>query len=283
MTPSQALQQQTARRDFAAAVALDETRLDLARAALLIAAEEEPGLAIAPHLTRINELGQEARLVLEFVRGHRVVAFNEYFFETLGFNGNRRNYQDPRNSFLNRVLERRTGIPITLSLLYYEIGRRAGLEVEGIGMPGHFLVRVRAAPYAEPLLVDTFHTRIMTPEDCQDKLDEIYEGRLPLHKSHLLAVTKKQILARMLANLKSIYTQAQLLPRALAASERILLILPDAHAERRDSALLAAALQRWGDAIRWGNSYLHAAPAAPDFTEIREQVKNWQRRQAQLN
>lgn len=283
MTVLQVLQQKEARRRLAAVLAQDEARLDLARAALLIAAEEEPGLTIEPYLTRIDELGREARLFLDTVSGPPVGVFNEYFFETLGFSGNRHNYQDPRNSFLNRVLERRTGIPITLAVLYAEIGRRAGLSVAGIGMPGHFLVQARADDDAQAYLIDAFHACVMTPEDCQERLNEIFNGRLPLHPSHLQPVTKRQILARILANLKALYAQNQRPQRALAASERILLIMPDAHAEHRDAAFFLAAQERWHEAAERATTYLRLAPAAPDFTEIRATLKHWQQRGAHLN
>lgn len=283
MTPQQILQQKEARRRLAAVLAQDESRLDLARAALLIAAEEEPGLTIEPYLSRIEELGHEARLLLDTLGGPPVGVFNEYFFETLGFSGNRQSYQDPRNSFLNRVLERRTGIPITLAVLYAEIGRRAGLIVEGIGMPGHFLVQARATDDPQAYLIDAFHACVMTSEDCQARLDDIFGGRVTLHPSHLQPVSKRQILARMLANLKAIYAQIQRPQRALAATERILLIMPDAHAEHRDAAFFLAALERWHEAAERAAKYLQLAPAAPDFTEIRELAKKWRSQQAHLN
>ncbi len=282
MPSSRILQQQEARRRFAEAVGAEETRLDLARAALLIAAEDEPGLHVEPYLERLDEWGQEAReLVAQTADG--VTALNEYLFDTLGFNGNRKNYQDPRNSFLNRVIERRVGLPITLSVVYLEVAWRTGLPAEGVGMPGHFIVRVGESWGGEAALVDPFHRRVLSVEDCQDKLDELFNGRLVLHPLHLRAVTKKEILTRMLANLKGVYAQSKLHARAIAAGERILLINPDAHGELRDCAYLLAAMSRWDEAVQTGEKYLKAAPAAPDFDEIRELVKQWQRRRAALN
>jgi regulator of sirC expression with transglutaminase-like and TPR domain len=282
MTPGRNLQQQEARRLFAAEVEADETRLNLARAALLLAAEDEPGLYFEPYLEQLDEWGGEARrLVVK--EANEIAALNDYLFRELGFNGNQKNYQDPRNSLLNRVIERRAGLPITLSVIYLEIAARAGLRAEGVGMPGHFIVRVFDDVNAEEKLVDPFHQRILSREDCQDKLDEIYQGRLLLHPLHLRSVTKKEILTRMLANLKGVYFRSKQFARALAAGERILLVNPAARGELRDGAYMLARLSRWDEAARRAEQYLQAAPDAPDFNEIRELRKTWQRRQAQLN
>jgi regulator of sirC expression with transglutaminase-like and TPR domain len=282
MIPSRLLRQKEARSRFAEAVATDETRLDLARAALLIAAEEEPGLLLEPYLECLEEWGREAReLVNEAFDG--VTALNDYLFARLGFKGNREKYQDARNSYLNRVIERRVGLPITLSVVYLEVAWRAGLRAEGVGMPGHFIVRVSDATGDGPYLVDPFHQCLLSEEDCQDKLDEIFNGRLVLHPLHLRGVTKKEILARMLANLKGVYAQNKQFARAVAAGERILLVNPEAFGEWRDGALMLAEMLRWDEAVNAAEKYLKAAPAAPDFTETRELLKQWQRRRAALN
>ncbi|HEY0098247.1 MAG TPA: tetratricopeptide repeat protein, partial [Pyrinomonadaceae bacterium] len=212
-----------------------------------------------------------------------VVALNKFIFEELGFTGNQTDYYDPRNSLLSEVLERRTGIPITLSVVYMEIGRRAGLSVEGVGLPGHFIVRAEEATGGAPVLVDPFNGRIVDAEDCQERLDTIYGGQAPLTDAHLRPVSTLEILARLLRNLKGIYAQAGLYRRALSVIERILLVAPDAIEERRDRGALLAQLGRYSEAHVDVQAYLRRAPDAPDAERVREQLKNMQAQMARLN
>ncbi len=169
MTPEPA-----ARRQFADLMARPDEEVDLAQAALLIACEEYPDLDVARYLRWVDALAHEVAARLDGDPGplEAVRALNGLLFDEEGFRGNLDDYYDPRNSFLNDVLDRRTGIPITLSTLYIEVGRRAGLAVDGIGLPGHFVVRVGGT------LVDPFHGgALLTEEDCQKRLDRIYGGK----------------------------------------------------------------------------------------------------------
>src|SRR5436190_3338137 len=161
---------------------------DLAVAALMIARIEYPKLDAGPYLDRLDAFGREAKRRVSDVsvvageapprvdpEGYaRVMALNDYLFRELRFVGNERQYKDPRNSFLNEVLDRRTGIPITLALLYIEVARRAGLRVEGVNFPGHFLLRCPARPgrsYSEDLIIDAFQGGALLTEDgCRDLL-----------------------------------------------------------------------------------------------------------------
>ena len=181
-------------------------------------------------------------------------------FDEQGFAGNQSEYYDPRNSLLNHVLDRRTGIPITLSVVYIEVGRRAGLRVEGVGLPGHFIVRVGDDDGAA--LVDPFHGTTIDEDDCQQRLDIVYGGQVPLTDEHLRATSTHEILVRLLRNLKAIYTQSQLYARALAVVERILLLAPHALDERRDRGLLLAQLGRFSPAIADLQTYLGFVPNA---------------------
>jgi regulator of sirC expression with transglutaminase-like and TPR domain len=185
MTPQGKLLMLEARQRFARLVAQPEASIELAHAALLVAAEERPGLEVEHYRARLYELGLEARAAIARAGGaNAVVALNKLLFEELGFAGNQSDYYDPRNSLLSDVIDRRTGIPITLSLIYMEVGRRAGLRVEGIGLPGHFIVRVEGAD-GEPVLVDPFNGRMVDADDCQERLDTIYGGHAPLTDAHL--------------------------------------------------------------------------------------------------
>lgn len=271
------------RRRFARLVAQPDASIELAHAALLVAAEERPGLDVEHYRARLYELGLAAReRIARDGESTPVSALNKFIFEELGFAGNHSEYYDPRNSLLSEVLDRRTGIPITLSVVYMEIGRRAGLEVEGIGLPGHFIVRVKEG-HGEPVLVDPFNGKIVDTEDCQERLDTIYGGQAPLTDAHLRPLATRAILARLLRNLKGIYAQAGLYRRALSIIERILLVAPDSIEERRDRGALLAQLGRYSEAIIDVQAYLKHASNAPDAERVREQLKKMQEQLARLN
>jgi regulator of sirC expression with transglutaminase-like and TPR domain len=284
MTPADKLAAAEARRRFEAEASRPEGEVDLGRAALLAGAEEEPRRAdVARCLARLDEMGEQARARMAARGGGRVEALNEYLFGELGFVGNEADYYDPRNSMLHQVLARRTGIPITLSVVYIEVGRRAGLRVEGVGLPGHFVVRAWDEEGGEGILVDPFNGRVTDRDECRARLDLIYEGRLALEEGHLRAAGARAILTRILGNLKAVYVRAQLFRRALAAVERLLLLDPSDLEERRDRGMLLARLERTHEAVRDTRLYLNLAPDAPDAEAVREQLKKMQMRLAMLN
>jgi regulator of sirC expression with transglutaminase-like and TPR domain len=283
MTPADKLGAAGARSRFAREVLRPDGAIDLARAALLIGAEEEPRHCdVGQCLARLDVLGEEARACFGRWGGSRVEALNRYLFEEQGFVGNEAAYYDPRNSMLHQVLGRHKGIPITLSVVYIEVGRRAGLRVEGIGLPGHFVVRASEDEGSE-VLVDPFNGRLTDREECQRRLDLIYEGKLTLQDEHLRPVGARSILARLLGNLKAVYVQAHLFRRGRAAGERLLLLVPHDLDERRDRGMLLAQLNRTSEAIADTQSYLNLAPDAPDAEVVREQLKKMRLRQALLN
>jgi regulator of sirC expression with transglutaminase-like and TPR domain len=282
MTPADALAAATVRSLFAAEVLRGEGEIDLGRTALLVGAEEEPGWCdVAGALELLEEFGAEARARVRGAAGHEVDALNDYLFAELGFGGNSEEYYDPRNSLLHRVLERRKGIPITLSIIYMEVGRRAGLTIEGVGLPGHFIVRAHSAGATK--LVDPFEGRTTDEEECRERLDSLYGGQVPLADEHLRPAGTRAILARLLGNLKAIYVSAQLFRRALAAVERILLLAPHSLEERRDRGLLLAQLGRLHEAVVETQSYLNLAPEAEDAPAVREQLTKMRMRLAMLN
>jgi regulator of sirC expression with transglutaminase-like and TPR domain len=167
----------------------------LAEGALLIAAHAYPDLDVAGELKRLDELASACPPDLDSLR--------RYLFAELGFRGNEEDYGDPRNSFLNDVLDRRMGIPITLSVVTIEVGRRVGVPFSGIGLPGHFLVRHEAVP---PLLLDPFHGgAALTLEDCEGLIRRAYGDDVPFQPSLLAPVDNRMILARMLNNLRQVF------------------------------------------------------------------------------
>lgn len=282
MTPASKIISENARRRFAASVAQPEAAIDLAHAALLIAAEDDPHFEVEHYRALLFEMGMRARAQIAQSRHTPVEALNHFFFEGLGFRGNTSSYYDPRNSLLNCVLERRTGIPITLSVVYMDIGRRAGINVEGVGLPGHFIVRARTGS-TEAILVDPFHGKTIDEDECQQRLDMMYNGQVALSEEHLRAVTTREILTRILRNLKAIYAQAQLYRKALAVVERILLVAPDTIDEHRDRGVLLAQVNRLPEALTEIQTYLKLAPDAPDTKIVREQLKKLQIQLAMLN
>jgi regulator of sirC expression with transglutaminase-like and TPR domain len=276
-------------------------------AALLIARIEYPTLDVRPYLTELDALGREASQRLGVAspktntparvdpeRHAAVLALNQFLFEELRFSGNSARYQDPRNSFLNEVLERRTGIPISLSVVYMEVARRAGLEIEGISFPGHFLLRCPARSelgYSADLIIDAFHGGAILSEDACRVLLRRSEGDDALLERHLSEhATKRQILARMLFNLKQLYVQMNSFPQALEVTELLLAIEPTARQELRDRGLIAYHLNDLSSALRDLQTYLALSPGSPkndadrqDHERIVEHVKTLRRRVATFN
>src|SRR5262245_29413554 len=173
MTPKAKLRAQDIRQRFKTLVSQPGEITNLAQAALLIAAEEETHVDVAHYLALLDDLGRTGAARVALNPGAGVEAFNEFLFEEKHFRGNQTAYYDPHNSFLHDVLDRRVGIPITLSIVYMEVGARAGLQIQGVGMPGHFIVRAREVGSLEASLIDPFEGRVIDRSDCQARLDEL--------------------------------------------------------------------------------------------------------------
>ena len=223
-------------------------------------------------------------------------ALNTYLFDELGFVGNEADYSDPRNSFLNEVIDRRTGIPITLSLVYMEVARRAGLPVEGINFPGHFLLRCRAGrkhTYYEDLIIDPFHGGALLSHDllAQQAAEHGDSSEPARFESRLLPrATKQQILSRMLMNLKRVYVNMQSFPQARNIADMLIAVDPSAIGELRDRGLLAYNLKDFSGALRDLQAYLKLIPSGAQDDEERkdreriwEHVKTLRKRVASLN
>jgi regulator of sirC expression with transglutaminase-like and TPR domain len=273
-----------ARTQFAAQVARPEAELELDRTALLIAAEEYPQLEIETYLAQLDTFAARARENDEPQASPvtRLLRLNDTLFGEFQFRGNTENYFDARNSFLNDVIERRTGIPITLSVVYIEVARRLGLRIFGVGMPGHFIVKYQAAD--EEILLDPFNGgRLLSEEDCFRMVLQMYQASVVFHRSQLDAVSKKQILTRMLQNLKAIYARAGAQHKTLGVIERLLLITPDAPIELRDRGLIYASMESFNQALADLETYLRRAPDAADAASIKEKIAELKKRRARLN
>lgn len=258
-----------ARQQFLAEI--QQPEIDLARAALFLAQEEYPDLDPAVYLDTLNTIASVVadRLPAERYPLRVIQALNRHLYEDLQFAGNQQDYYDPRNSYLNQVIDRRLGIPITLSLLYLEVAKRLDFPMEGVGLPGHFLIRPAVADLE--IFVDPFHQgEVLFAEDAQERLSQIYGRLIPMQPEYLEPTHPRQLLARMLTNLKMIYLNRNDFSRGRAAIDRILLLFPDAAAERRDRGLVAYQLGDWSQARLDLSQYLEQMPAAPDAVTLRQ-------------
>ena len=240
--PSSVLPRSSPRDEFARLAALPDGEIDLAEAALWIAAEEYPQLDVAGYLEKLAALSE--KLALDWPRdadlARRVQRLNRFLFAEQGLRGNTSNFYDPRNSYLNEVIDRKLGIPITLCILYIAVGRRLGLDVRGISFPGHFLAKCTGDDGAA-IVVDAFAGVALSFAECQKRLDAVTDRPTRLDPAlHLRAASNGEILVRVLTNLKQVFLSRGDLEGALSCCDRILLLTPDAPLEQRDRDALRA-------------------------------------------
>jgi regulator of sirC expression with transglutaminase-like and TPR domain len=272
------------RAAFAQAINRPDSLINLAEAALLIAQEEYPALDIGAYLRRLDRMAEAARPRTGAATNPRrfLDGLNDYLFRREGFRGNTESYYDPRNSFLNEVLDRRTGIPITLAVVYLELARRLGMPLLGVGMPGHFLVKYAGSD--DEIVIDPFGGGAMlSPADCQRILDQLYSGRVAFEPRMLAPVGSRHILTRMLNNLKGIFLGANQYDKAFAVVDKLLLLHPDSPCDLRDRGLLAGQLKRYSEATADLDRYLRLVPQAEDRDLIREHLRSIRERAAALN
>ena len=263
------------RRLFASEVARPEAEMSMARAALLVAQEEYPQIPVELYLARLDQMAEEVKDRLADETAPMVVLEEllEMLFERRHFTGNREAYYDPRNSFLNDVLDRGTGIPLTLGMILLEVGWRLGLPLEGVGFPSHFLVRYRGD--ALSLLLDPFDGgKVRFEDQAQELLDQVYGGMIRVQESFLRKATKRDMLIRLLSNLKNVYVNVSDHARALAAVERLLVLQPTSRGDLRARGLLLARLGRRTEAAEQLRAYLELAPGAGDADRIRALVED---------
>ncbi len=249
--------------------------MSMARAALLVAQEEYPQIPVELYLARLDQMAEEVKDRLADETAPMVVLEEllEMLFVRRRFTGNREAYYDPRNSFLNDVLDRGTGIPLTLGMILLEVGWRLHLPLEGVNFPNHFLVRYRGD--ALSLLLDPFDGgKVRFEDQAQELLDQAYGGMVRVQESFLRKATKRDMLVRLLSNLKSVYVNVSDHPRALAAVERLLILQPESRGDLRARGLLLAKLGRASEAAEQLRAYLELAPGAGDAARIRALVED---------
>jgi len=263
------------RRQLAEELARSEAEMNLARAALLVAREEYPQLPVDLYLARLDQLAEEVKDRLANETAPPVV-LNEVvdtLYVRRSLSGNRKAYNDPRNSFLNDVLDRGLGIPLTLGIVLLETGWRLGLPVEGVNFPGRFLVRYRGDEFA--LLIDPFDGgKVRFEDEAQEILDLVYGGVVRLQESFMRTASKREMLLRLLTNLKGLYTKVGDHERALAAVERMLMITPTSPAESRSRGVLLARLGRHEEAAVQLEGYLRVSPAATDAPRVEAMLRD---------
>ncbi len=262
-----------ARQRFREIAQRADRNLDLVEASLIIALEDQPSLDIEGYL---EQVGQWTEAIVNRLEGshdvERVIdAINRLLFEEEGFHGQDDDYYDPRSAYLSELLDRHAGLPITLSILYLEISRRVGIDAAGMSLPGRFLVKLSG--YFGDIVVDPFDGgRVLSTIELQTLLDTVYGGGVRLREHHLRSFSKKEVLARDLAQLKAAYLARHDLSHAAASIDRLLILDERDGFELRDRASLAMQMHAYATAIECLERYLNLMPHADDRSLVREQV-----------
>jgi len=276
---------------------VDDPEATLAQSALLMSRIEYPGLDVQFYVNRLDRMGEEARVHVERAREHAgtaapdVAALASYVYGVLGFSGNRVSYDDPHNSLLNQVIDRRTGIPITLAVVLLEVGARAGVRLEGVNFPGHFLLRgfSPGVPGKGIVLVDPFNDgAVLSESDCAALLPSEAGDRSALTPEMFATAGKREILVRMLLNIKRAYLRQHSFPQARDAVDLLLELDPTLMSEVRDRGLLSYRLGHLAAALRDFERYLQVPPdddpgTRADHEQMWEQVKGLRKRIAGFN
>jgi regulator of sirC expression with transglutaminase-like and TPR domain len=265
-------------RDYASS---SDDRLDLLTGALLIARDAHPGLDFAAQRARLDELAKPLRQrgLAGLPPTVQARLLSDYLYVVCGFHGANADYYDPRNSFLNEVLDRKTGIPITLAVVYIEVARRLGVQALGVGFPGHFLVRLAPPPgdpsgeRNEPVIVDPFHNGRLLDEGALSQLLRRANVRAPLSSEMLEPARTRHVVARMLMNLRGIYTSRGDGPRLLLTLDRLIDLLPDLSSELVERAKLYEGLGAPAAALADYERYLQVEPDGSDAAAAKQAIK----------
>lgn len=273
--------------EFAALVApeIPDEKLDLLRAALAYARPEYPELDAEKFVRKVDDFAERVRQQRGPIEdaAHTLASLNRVLFHEEGLSGNHENFYDPRNSYLNEVLERRLGIPITLSVVYMEVAARAGLPVAGVGLPGHFLLK-HFDPAGHQVFIDPYSAgKLMSSAECQVRMDEVFGGKMTMRSEFLHSVSKRQILTRMLNNLRGIYVSTRNFRKALTVLDFILAIHPRSPDDLRQRALLRYNEGMLRGAVNDLEEYLRVAPEASDAEEMKQTAIAIRRSIAMMN
>ena len=233
---------------------------------------EYPELNISKYIEKINEMGNSLKIKIGEIKNstYLISMLNEYFFDELGFHGAEEDYYDPGNSLLNIVLDKKTGIPITLCIIYSEVAKNIGLDLQIVGFPGHVIVK-----YKDEVILDPFYRgRLLTIEDLEGILNRNFGEDVEFTPEYLNSATAEQLLTRLLRNLKNAYTQSYAYDNAMKCTDMILGMQPESSEEIRDKGILEERLLRYDKALPFLNKYLELEPEADDADFILELIKS---------
>ena len=240
---------------------------------------EYPELDISKYIEKINEIGNSLKLKISNIKNstYLISVLNEHFFDSYGFNGNNEDYYDPGNNFLNVVLDKMTGIPITLSIIYSQVAKKIGLDLKIVGFPGHVVVK-----YEKEMILDPFFRgRLLTIEDLEEILYRNFGENVEFIPEYLNEATTDQVLIRLLRNLKNAYTQSYAYDKAIRCTNMILGIQPESAEEIRDKGILEERLLHYDEALPLLNKYLELEPDAEDVDFILELIKSVREKSSQ--
>ncbi len=240
---------------------------------------EYPELDISKYIEKINEIGNSLKLKISNIKNstYLISVLNEHFFDSYGFNGNNEDYYDPGNNFLNVVLDKMTGIPITLSIIYSQVAKKIGLNLKIVGFPGHVVVK-----YEKEMILDPFFRgRLLTIEDLEEILYRNFGEDVEFIPEYLNEATTNQVLIRLLRNLKNAYTQSYAYDKAIRCTNMILGIQPESAEEIRDKGILEERLLHYDEALPLLNKYLELEPDAEDVDFILELIKSVREKSSQ--
>jgi regulator of sirC expression with transglutaminase-like and TPR domain len=229
-------------------------------------------LDISKYIKKINEIGNSLSLKINEIKNptYLISMLNEYLFDELGFRGAEEDYYDPGNSFLNVVFDKKTGIPITLSIIYAEVAKNIGLDLQIVGFPGHVIVK-----YKNEIILDPFYRgRLLTIDNLEEILDRNFGDGVEFIPEYLNEATTEQLLTRLLRNLKNSYTQSYAYDKAMKCTDMILGMQPESPEEIRDKGILEERLLRYDKALPLLNKYLELQPEADDADFILELIKS---------
>lgn len=255
--------------------------LDLAEVALRLARDEYSALDVEGYLSELDSMAREARRYLAGNLAGRVRGLCRFLFHEMGFHGNTQQYYDPRNSYLNEVIDRRSGLPITLSIVAIAVGGRAGLKIAGLGLPGHFVVK--AMDDSDEVIFDPFHGgRLLEPDECEQMIRQVTGQPFRLSPETLKPALPGTIIVRLLVNLKAVYLRADDYPRLIRVTERLRQLMPNDMSQRRDLGTTLLQIGQPGKSIDHLEACLAADPAGPEADALRDlldqakgQVAKW--------
>jgi regulator of sirC expression with transglutaminase-like and TPR domain len=262
--------------DYFASLVQEDESIPLFEAALAIAQDVDPQLDLAATQAEVDQLAArlQRRLAPDASSVQKLRMLNHFFYRELGFAGNVNDYYDPDNSYLHRVISTRRGIPISLAVLYMELAQQIGLDVKGISFPGHFLMKLSIQ--SGDIVLDPFNGVSLSREELEERLEPYFEqhsypGAIPL-SYYLHAAHPREILVRMLRNLKALFVEHMRWQRVLGVQQRLLILLPDEITERRDRGLAYANLECPQAALSDIEAYLEERPYAPDADVLRSKL-----------